>query len=191
MERDSSGRAGSGHDHSHPAAWLVENAGLLPRHGPALDIAMGGGRNAVFLAKLGLDVMGIDISEQAVASARRLSEQAGVSLEARVADLENGYRLEPERYDVIICFNYLHRPLMPQIKQAVRPGGFIIYETYIVDQAQWGKPRNPEHLLRHNELLNTFRDFRVLRYREGIMAERQALASLVAQRADGVFGEEP
>jgi SAM-dependent methyltransferase len=100
-----------------------------------------------------------------------------------VADLEDGFVLPAGGYDIIICFNYLHRPLIAQIREALKPGGLVIYETYIVDQARWGKPRNPAHLLQHNELLEMFRGFRVLRYREGIIEESKAMASLVAQKA--------
>ncbi len=175
-------RVESNHHNPHPAQWLVDNIDLLPRHGKALDIAMGNGRNAAYLAKRGFEVEGLDISEQAVASARCLAEKSGLSIQAIVADLESGYRLKTDGYEVVICFNYLHRPLAAQIKQTIKPGGFIVYETYIVDQAQWGKPQNPAHLLEHNELLDIFRGFRVLRYREGIIEEGKALASLVAQK---------
>jgi hypothetical protein len=71
---------------------------------------------------------------------------------------------------------------MPQLRNWVRPGGMVVYETFIVDQAQFGRPRNPDHLLRHNELLHTFRDFRVLRYREGVLDNKKAVASIVAQK---------
>ena len=82
----------------------------------------------------------------------------------------------------IICFNYLQRSLIPQIKKGIRSGGMVVYETFIVDQAQFGRPRNPDHLLKHNELLDMFREFRCLRYREGILEERKAVASLIAQK---------
>jgi hypothetical protein len=58
----------------------------------------------------------------------------------------------------------------------------VVYETFITDQAQFGKPRNPEHLLGHNELLELFRDLRCLRYREGIMEDLGAIASIVAEK---------
>jgi tellurite methyltransferase len=172
----------SNHQNPNPSQWLVDNIDLLPVQGKALDVAMGNGRNAIYLAKKGLEVEGIDISEDAVASALELAKDNGVNIAASVADLENGYRLTENGYDIIICFNYLHRPLIEQIKDALKPCGFIVYETYIIDQAIFGKPRNPEHLLRHNELLDMFRDFRVLRYREGIIEESKAMASLVAQK---------
>jgi len=58
----------------------------------------------------------------------------------------------------------------------------VVYATFIVDQAQFGKPKNPDYLLKHNELLNIFHDFRCLYYREGIVEERKALASIIAKK---------
>jgi hypothetical protein len=58
----------------------------------------------------------------------------------------------------------------------------VVYQTFIVDQAKFGKPKNPDYLLEHNELLNVFRDFRCLCYREGIFEGPKAIASIVAQK---------
>ena len=92
-------------------------------------------------------------------------------------DIEKGI------YALIICFNYLHRSLIKQIKDGLLYGGMVVYETYITDQARlFGKPRNPDYLLKHNELLNMFRDFRCLRYREGVVGDRRAIAGIVAQK---------
>ncbi len=172
--------------HSHEnesgvAQFLVDNLALVPR-GSALDIAMGSGRNAVYLAELGFEVDGVDISPERIANALELAHQAGVTIKASVADLEDGYRIQKEAYDLIICFYYLYRPLLSEIKTGLRPGGMLIYETYIVDQAQWGKPQNPDHLLGHNELLRSFADLRCLRYREGVISPRKAIASILAQK---------
>ena len=143
-----------------PAEFLVENASLLPR-GRLLDVAMGSGRNAVYLATLGYRVEGIDISAEAVAEALASAQRAGVVLKTRVADLERDARVSEAYYDGIIVINYLQRSLIAQLKAGLRPGGVIIYETFTVDQAQFGRPTNPDFLLRHNELLDLFRDFRV------------------------------
>ncbi len=161
------------------ASFLVDNIGLLPK-GKALDVAMGNGRNTVYLAQAGFETEGIDISEERVASAQALAQKKGVVISARIADLEDSYRIEENKYDAIICVNYLHRPLIPRIKDALKEGGVVLYETYITDQKQWGKPKNPQHLLKHNELLEMFRDFRCLRYREGILKPGHALASIIA-----------
>ncbi|MBI2829727.1 MAG: methyltransferase domain-containing protein [Chloroflexi bacterium] len=168
-------------DRPNPAEFLVENTPLLPK-GRALDVAMGNGHNAVYLAQMGFDVDGVDIAPKAVQSALELARTAGVSIKAEIADLEGSYRIQENAYDVIICFNYLQRGLIPQIKAGLHEGGMVVYETFIVDQAQFGKPRNPNYLLKHNELLELFRDFRILRYREGLMPGPKAIASIVAQK---------
>jgi 2-polyprenyl-3-methyl-5-hydroxy-6-metoxy-1,4-benzoquinol methylase len=164
-----------------PAQFLVENIELLPK-GRVLDVAMGAGRNAIYLAKMGFRVEGVDISAEAVDSALALAQRSGVSIRAQVADLEGKYQIEEETFDVIICFNYLERPLIPQIKDGLRKGGMVVYETFIVDQARFGKPKNPSYLLKHNELLSLFSDFRCLRYREGIMEGKKAIAGIVAEK---------
>jgi hypothetical protein len=68
------------------------------------------------------------------------------------------------------------------IKEGLRKGGIVIYETYLIEQADYGKPKNPAFLLKHNELLDMFRDLRCLRYREGMIAGRGFIASLVAEK---------
>jgi len=166
---------------SEPSDFLVANIELLPK-GKALDVAMGNGRNALYLAKRGFDVDGVDVSEEVVASALLSAKKAGVMINGQVADLERGYRLKRNAYDIVICFNYLHRPLIPQIKAAVKGDGFIVYETFMVDQVQFGRPSNPDHLLKYNELLEMFRDFRCLRYHEGIFPGPKAVAGIIAQK---------
>ncbi|MDZ4230582.1 MAG: class I SAM-dependent methyltransferase [Dehalococcoidales bacterium] len=169
------------HGGSEPSRFLVENIDLLPG-GRALDVAMGSGRNAIYLAEMGFTVEGIDISPEAISNALESARNAGVTIRAQVADLEGDYHIETGKYDVIICFNYLQRSLIPRIKEGLRRGGMVIYETYIIDQARLGKPRNPDYLLNHNELLNMFRDFRCLRYHEGIIAGRGAIAGIIAEK---------
>ena len=165
-----------------PAPFLVENINLLPK-GKALDVAMGSGRNSVYLAKMGFEVEGIDVSADAVHDAQHLAKAKGVAITTYVADLEGSYRIKKSTYDVIICFHYLQRSLIPQMKEALKSGGMIVYETFIVDQAKlFGKPRNPDYLLKYNELLEMFRDFRCLRYREGVIDNKAAVAGIVAQK---------
>jgi tellurite methyltransferase len=164
-----------------PAQFLVENTDLLPR-GRALDVAMGSGRNAIYLAKMGFEVEGVDTSREAIEKALERAREEGVSIQTRVEDLEKIPYLDEEAYDLVICFNYLQRSLMPQMKNWVKPCGMLVYETFTIDQVQFGKPKNPDYLLGHNELLRTFRDFRVLRYREGVIEGRKAIASILAQK---------
>ena len=165
----------------NPAPFLIENIGLLPA-GRALDVAMGNGRNSVYLAKAGFAVDGVDISAEAVHAAQKAAIRAGVKINAETADLESGYHIKSGAYDLIICFNYLQRSLIPEIKRGSRPGGMVMYETFTIDQLQFGRPHNPEYLLKYNELVEMFQDFRILRYREGIFEGPKAIASVIAQK---------
>jgi tellurite methyltransferase len=164
-----------------PAKFLQDNIMRLPR-GRALDVAMGKGSNAVFLARMGYEVEGVDISSEAVSHAREKARRAGVTIKAEVADLEGGYVIKKNAYDVIICFRYLQRSLIPQMKNGLRKGGMVVYETFTIEQTRFGRPRNPDYLLKHNELLDMFRDFRCLHYWEGILEDCAALAQIIAKK---------
>jgi len=171
------------HNSTSPAAFLTANLHLLPK-GRALDLAMGSGRNSIYLAREGFEVEGIDISQEAVTKAQTLASGENVDIKTTVADLETGFKIPACQYDVIICFYYLHRPLIPEIKQGLRPGGIAVYETYNSDQAEWGRPKNPDHLLKPGELLNMFSEYRILRYREGVIEPRKAIASIIARKPE-------
>jgi len=132
----------------------------------ALDVACGKGRNALYLAGRGFHVTAIDISPVALDTGRQEAEKRSLSIDWQQADLEN-LELESAEYDLIVNINYLQRPLIPGIKTALQAGGHVIFDTYLIDQQAIGHPKNPAYLLAHNELLEHFRDFRVLYYREG------------------------
>lgn len=134
--------------------------------GKALDVACGKGRHALFLAERGFQVTAIDISPVGLEQGRRRAEERSLSVIWQQADLEN-FQFPSADYDLIVNINYLQRSLIPRLKNAVRPGGHVIFETYLIDQGVFGHPKNPDYLLAHNELLEHFREFRVLLYREG------------------------
>jgi tellurite methyltransferase len=134
--------------------------------GRALDIATGKGRNAIFLAEKGFTVDAIDISEVGLHHAQRQAEKRGLTLNLMQADLES-FEFPDSAYDLILNINFLLRSLIPKVKKSLRPGGHIIFDTYLMDQQTLGHPRNPAYLLQHNELLDLFRNFRVLSYQEG------------------------
>src|SRR4029453_9261362 len=119
-----------------------------------------------FLAEQGFEVLGIDISPVALEEGRRSAEEKSLKVNWQQAHLEV-IELPPQRYNVVLNFNYLQRSLVPQIKKSLKPGGWVIFETYLINQQSIGEPKNLDYLLLHNELLNLFRDFRVLDYREG------------------------
>lgn len=167
-----------------PIRFLKENINILTR-GKVLVLAMGEGRNAIFLAENGFDVDGCDISEVAVEKSKLLAARNNVQLNAFVADLEK-YKIPTNKYDLITCIYYTQRNLIPQIKNGLKKGGMVLFETYTIDQLKYGTdapgPKNPAYLLKHNELLDLFRDFHILYYREGEIATDKSVASLIAQK---------
>lgn len=168
-----------------PNPFLKKHIRLLPK-GKALDIATGEGRNAVFLAQQGFDVDAVDISGAGLKKAQKLAREIGVKIHTSFADL-NTYQIEKEKYDLIANFYFLRRSLIPQIKNGLRKRGWVIFETYILEQRNIGTegPKDPKYFLKPNELLRLFKDFHILYYREGIFKEggrRKAVASLIAQK---------
>jgi len=161
------------------AAWQ-----LLP--GRALDIATGKGRNALYLAERGFEVVAVDISNVALSAARRNAQEKHLHVDWQQLDLEQS-GFPGGEYDLILNIDYLQRSLITKIKAALRPGGHVICETYLIDQQVIGHPKNPQYLLTHNELLDHFRDFRVLYYREGKFSdagEPSFRAGIFAQKVD-------
>ena len=92
-------------------------------------------------------------------------KENNVKIHAFAADLET-YKLPKDTYDVIACFYYLQRGLVPQMKEALKPGGMIIYETYTIENLELGfeGPKNKDYLLKPNELLDLFKDFKIIYY---------------------------
>ena len=152
------------HELESPSAWVRRFAPLIVNGGRVLDLACGSGRHARYLAKLGLQVDAVDRDADAI---ERLTAVAGVT--ARVADLENGpWPFAGCRFDAIIVVNYLHRPLFAQLLAALTAGGVLVYETFAVGNARFGRPGNPNFLLKPGELLELARGrMRVVAYEHG------------------------
>lgn len=173
-----------------PSAWLLENIDLVPQGGRVLDVACGKGRHALWLAEQGFDVHAIDRNAEAITSLRQSAERRGLRVTTAVIDLETD-PVPPVAtgFDAVLVFNYLHRPLLPWLLDAVTPGGRIFYETFTTRQAERGHPRNPDFLLKDGELPalvtlrldSGFAPFTVLRAREGEFGGR-FIASIVAER---------
>ncbi|MFT4578330.1 MAG: tellurite methyltransferase [Nitrospinales bacterium] len=162
-----------------PSEWLTTHTGLLSGKGKALDIAAGEGRNSVFAASMGYEVVCMDISEVALSKAHALAREKNVKITTLSADLDNS-SLPKNEYDLIICFNFLERNLFPEIQNTLKAGGILFYETFTVDYLKYSNFKR-QWVLEHNELLKAFQGFRILRYRE-VDENQEAFASLIAQK---------
>lgn len=159
--------------------FIQDHVDLLPK-GPVLDLAMGEGRNGVFLAAKGYQVTGIDISEEGLKKAQALAAEHGVTLKTVVADLDT-YEIPPNTFDVIICTYYLQRDLFPKIAAALKPGGMALIETFTLDHLQYQPRFNKAYLLLPNELLTMLPGLRVIHYQE-VDTGQAAFASILAQK---------
>jgi len=168
-----------------PNSFLKNHIRLLGQ-GKVLDIASGDGRNAVFLAQNGWKVDAVDISPVALQKAQQLARRKEVKIRTIQSDLDS-FPIEKGKYDLIAIFYFLDRRLISRIKQGLKKGGRIIFETYLADPAaqKLDAPENRKYLLKPNELLTRFGGFRVLFYREGVFKEggkKRAIASLLARK---------
>ena len=164
-----------------PATFVRDNIDKLPI-GRALDIAMGEGRNAVYLAKKGFSVDGVDISEVGIRKAKRLAHENHVSIHTINADLDH-YVITPNHYDVILNIEYLQRSLIPQIKKGLKKGGIVVYENETVDQLNnpGGQGTRRDYLLAKGELKELFKDMQIIVYKESNDG-KEAVASLIARK---------
>ncbi|HXH29926.1 MAG TPA: class I SAM-dependent methyltransferase [Bacteriovoracaceae bacterium] len=165
-----------------PAEFLAENYQYIPFEGTVLDMGMGEGRNAVFLAQKGYKVTGIDISSVAVKKSYLLAQEFGVKIKGVVASLKD-YKISPGSFDAIVCFYFVDRSLIEDMKTWLKPGGILIYEAYTTREKASKKldPQDEESLLREQELLKLFPGMRVLKYEEPLH-EKEFRSSIILKK---------
>lgn len=169
-----------------PIEALSANLHLLPARGQAVELACGLGANAIALARHGLQTEAWDISPVATAKLEAYAAQHGLPLQARVRDLLAAPP-EPGSFDVVVVSRFLERALCPTIAAALRPGGLLIYQTFVREQVSTRGPDDPAFRLGPNELLALFPGLTVRLYRdEGRVGDTarglRDEAQLIAQR---------
>ena len=135
-----------------PSPWVLRFMHLIMSGGSVLDVAAGHGRHARTLLERGHAVTAVDVDMSA------LTDQP--NLERMESDLETGaWPFLPLSFDGIVMTNYLHRPHLPYLMEALAPGGVLLIETFGEGNEKLGRPRNPEFLLKPGELLDAFIDY--------------------------------
>jgi len=161
-----------------PEPSVIEMLELLPR-GLALDIAAGSGRHSLLLARARFEVVAIDYAEAGLRALQTFARAERLPIWPLAADLSD-FPLPRARFDAILNVNFLDRSLVPELIGALRPGGALLFDTFLIDQAATGHPRNPDFMLRHYELREMLAaemhpeqmhvQMDLVRYREGIVA---------------------
>lgn len=141
-----------------PSAWLQRFAPTPP--GTALDVACGSGRNLRWLMEAGWQVTGVDRDTAAIAPLQSLAKIIN-------ADIEDGpWPLPEQQFDLVVVCNYLWRPLFDDILSAVKPGAWLIWETFADGQQAIGRPSRPDFLLQRGELLRVCEGWRIVAYED-------------------------
>lgn len=161
-----------------PSSWIVQWAGLVSADAAVLDVAAGGGRHTRFFAGRGHTVTAIDRDISALA--------AQPNVEIVQADLEDGspWPLPGRPFGAVVVTNYLHRPLFPALLGALSPGGVLLYETFMEGNERFGRPSQPDFLLKDGELLELVRGrFSVVAYEARMISEpKMAMVQRIAAR---------
>jgi SAM-dependent methyltransferase len=159
-----------------PSVWVKRFLPLIKPGGRVLDLAAGSGRHVRLLRDCGFAVCAVDRDTTA------LLAFAGPCCEVRRIDLETDDRWQlGDDYDGIIVTNYLHRPLLPAIGRALALGGVLIYETFARGNERFGRPHNPDFLLRPGELFEAFETLTVVAFEQGeVLVPRPAMIQRLA-----------
>ena len=161
-----------------PLPWIVQWAGLVPAGATVLDVAAGAGRHTLYFAGRGHKVTAID---------RNVGElRSGPNIDVIEADLEDGspWPLAARRFGAVVVTNYLYRPRMTALLNSVEPGGVLLYQTFMIGNERFGRPSNPDFLLKDGELLELVRGtFSVIAYEARMISEpSMAMVQRIAAR---------
>ena len=163
-----------------PNAFLTRMLnGVKP--GRALDVAMGQGRNAVYLAKQGWEVTGYDISETGLDAARAAAQKAGVRIECFRGSHQD-FDFGRDRWDLIVMTYTLadmeDASFLRRIRESLKSGGIVVVEQMNAG----GTGKGPA-----NALFRSFQDLRIIHYEDVVdtaewSLQKMRIGRIVAQR---------
>jgi SAM-dependent methyltransferase len=173
------------HGEGRPSTWLQRWVHLLREGGTVLDVACGGGRHLRWLAARGFRVAGVDRDAEALRGLQGLGEVVEADIE------QEPWPFGTRRFDAVLVTNYLWRPLLPTLLEAVAPGGFYLHETFAAGHESIGRPRRADFLLQPGELLRTCAALRVVAYEDGFLDDLPRFVQrIVARRPDAAADAE-
>lgn len=169
-----------------PNAFMARTiAGRKP--GRALDVAMGQGRNALWLAADGWSVTGFDISPVAIDQALRAAKTRGLRIDATVSPWED-FDWGTDKWDLVLFSYYFPQPALPKVWASLKPGGLILVEGFHIDTARVRPVGGGYH---DNELLGVLKDYRILVYEDTQDQQEWGLPFGATNRLVRVLAQKP
>jgi SAM-dependent methyltransferase len=165
----------------HLKAQGFDAKALKPRP-TALDLGCGGGRDAVFLAKHGWQVLGIDQEARVLKRAKQLASRSGASVKFKCCDLKKAECFPNTQFNAVLVVRYLNRNLFAQIDAALAPEGFLVYQTFTEGVEAFGSPKNPNFILAHDELREIFASYQIIVDRIDKLEDGRPVVSFIAQK---------
>lgn len=179
-------KPGCVHATQEPSPWVRRWTPLLRPGARVLDVACGAGRHLAWFKQQGCVVTGVDRDPAALEQARP------IGAELVQADIENGpWPFAGRRFDAVVVTNYLWRALLPTLIGSLDAGGVLIYETFAVGNERYGKPSNPDFLLRPNELLEAARSLRTIAFEDGFLSAPDRCVQRIAAVHEPTPGNAP
>ena len=156
-----------------PSPWIINQVKIVQKRKKIniLDFASGGGRHSINLANNRRFITAIDKDRSKLELYKNIKN---INLICFDLERNDKWPLEKESFDIIIVTNYLYRPRIKELGRFLKTDGFLFYETFAVGNEKYGKPSNPAYLLKHMELLKTFKnDFETMYYFQGKTIENK------------------
>lgn len=167
---------------SPPSDWVTRWGEVLAAPGTVLDVACGQGRHCRWFAERGHRVTGIDRDQGALRIASRWATVVCADLEAAPWPFQPTTPSDACVFDLVVVTNYLWRPLIPRILSSVAPGGWLVYETFAIGNEAYGRPHNPDFLLREGELLAICNNWHITAYEHTRLSAPHRVVQRIAAR---------
>lgn len=149
----------------------------------ALDVGCGGGRDVVYLARQGWQVIAIDKETRVLQRAQQLAQSSNLSLpiDWRACVVASEGCLPTEKLELVLMVRYLNRALLAKVDQLMKPGGYLVVQTFVEGVERFGSPKNPNFILKKGELAKTFAAFDIIVDRIDVLKDGRPVASFIAQ----------
>jgi SAM-dependent methyltransferase len=179
------------HAQTGPSPWVMRFAAQFAPGSQILDVACGGGRHARALAAAGHEVTAIDRDEEALHTLQGIARIRPIHGNLETLPPDQAWPFSAQQFDAIVVTNYLHRPLFTHMLASLKPGGWLVYETFAHGNASYGKPSRPDFLLRRGELLAVAQGLQVVAFEDGVIDKPQrAVVQRIAAVKPMSSGEE-